>query len=94
MNSPEARTVLSEYLRRYRSMSYKELQRLLKEQDCDKTLGPSGTSYQVEIEAVWDSKPGGNIRVMGHIDDGSLLRAIAPISEDFIMASDGSFIGE
>jgi len=46
-------------------MSYKELQRLLKEQDCFETRGPSGVSYQVEIEAVWDDRPGGNLRVFG-----------------------------
>ena len=93
MDSHEARTVLAEHLRRYRAMTYKELQRLLKEQDCLETRAASGTVYQVEIEAVWDNKPGGNLRVFGHVDDGG-LRAFAPLIEDFMIAPDGSFIDE
>jgi len=93
MDSHEGRAVVSEQLRRYRAMSYKELQRLLKEQDCFETRGPSGVSYQVEIEAVWDDRPGGNLRVFGHVDDGG-LRAFDPLTEDFIMAPDGSIVGE
>ena len=93
MDTQEARTVVAKELRRYRAMRYQELQRLLKEQDHLGALGPSGVSYQLEVEAVWDDRPGGNLRVFGHIDDGS-LRAVAPLTEDFIMAPDGSFVGE
>ena len=46
------------------SMTYQELQRLLKEQDLLEVRGPSGTSYQLEVEAVWDDRPGGNLRVL------------------------------
>ena len=74
-------------------MSYQELQRLLREQDRLDVCGPSGVSYQLEVEAVWDDRPGGNLRVFGHIDDRG-LRAVAPLTEDFIMAPDGSFVGE
>lgn len=55
--------------------------------------GPSGTLYQIEIEAFWDDKQSGNIRVMGSIDDGG-LRAFVPLSEDFIKNPKDEFIGE
>jgi len=55
--------------------------------------GPSDASYQLEVEAVWDKRPVGNLRVFGHIDDGG-LRAVLPLTEDFIMAPDGSFVCE
>ena len=93
MDSQEARTVVAKELLRYRAMSYQELQRLLKEQDCFEARGPSGASYQLEVEAVWDDRPGGNLRVFGHIDDGG-LRAATPLTEGFIMVPDGSFVGE
>ncbi len=93
MDSQEARTIVAKELRRYRARSYQELQRLLKEHDHLEVRGPSGVSYQLEVEAVWDDRPGRNLRVFGHIDDGG-LRAVAPLTEDFIMAPDGSFIGE
>lgn len=93
MDSHEARTVLAEHLRRYRALTYNELQRLLKEQDHFEARGTSGAWYQVEIEAVWDFGSGGNLRVLGSVDDGG-LRACFPLTEDFIMSPDGSFIGE
>jgi len=73
-------------------MTYKELQRLLKEQNCFETRGASGISYQIEIQAVWDSKPDGDLRVLGSVDDGG-FRAVFPQTEDFIMSPDGSIIG-
>ncbi len=93
MDSREARTILTEHLRRYRAMSYRDLQRLLKEQDCVEARGPSGVCYQVEIHAVWDDRPGGSLRVFGHVDDGG-LRAFFPPTESFIVTPDGSFVGE
>jgi len=93
MDSQEARTIVAKELQRYRAMTYQELQRLLKEQDLLEVRGPSGASYQLEVEAIWDDRPGGNLRVFGHIDDRG-LRALAPLTEDFIIAPNGSFIGE
>jgi len=93
MDSQEARTIVAKELQRYRAMTYQELQRLLKEQDLLEVRGPSGASYQLEVEAIWDDRPGGNLRVFGHIDDRG-LRALAPLTEDFIIAPNGSFVGE
>ncbi|MEE9392379.1 MAG: hypothetical protein V3W41_07725 [Planctomycetota bacterium] len=57
-------------------------------------IGESGARYDLEIEVVWDRKPGaGDLRVLGMIDDGG-IRALLPLSVDFIMAPDGSFVGE
>jgi len=55
--------------------------------------GTSGTHYQIEVEIFWDNKPNGNARVLGLIDDGG-IRAFLPLSEDFIMTPDGSFVDE
>ena len=74
-------------------MSYNKLQRLVKERDCFEIRGPSGVSYQIEIEAMWDDKPHGNLRVVGRVDDSG-LRGFVPLTEDFVMAPDGSFVGE
>ena len=93
MDSHDARAVVTEQLRRYRTLTYEELCRLLNEQDCFAIRGPSGVSYQIEIEAMWDDKPHGNLRVVGHVDDGG-LRGFVPLTEDFVMAPDGSFVGE
>ena len=54
---------------------------------------PGGVTYQIEIEAFWDSEPGGDIRVLGSIDDGG-WRAFAPLCDDFILTPAGQLIGE
>lgn len=51
------------------------------------------TECQVEIEAFWDDKQGGDIRVVFSIDDGG-WRACFPVTDSFIMASNDTFVGE
>lgn len=94
MDQKEAREVLAKELARFRSQTYEELQRLLKAGQTHEVQGPSSITYQVEIQAFWDSHPAGDIRVMGAIDDKSFWRAVRPLCEDFIMAPDGRFVGE
>lgn len=47
--------------------------------------GPSGMIYQIEIQAFWDSRPGGAIRIIASIDDRTLLHAMRPLSRDEII---------
>lgn len=47
----------------------------------------------VELQAFWDDKPDGDLRVMLSIDDGG-LRAFKPLSKDLIISSSNRFIGE
>ncbi len=49
--------------------------------------------YQVETVAVWDGGKEGDLRVMVTVDDGG-WRAFVPLSEHFILAPDGSLVGE
>jgi hypothetical protein len=93
MNKQEAMEVLRAHLAPYRSESYAALQRLLGSPETTEVRGPSGTSYQIEVQAGWDDRPGGNLRVVGGIDDGG-WRAFVPLSDSFIVAPDGSFVGE
>jgi hypothetical protein len=55
--------------------------------------GPPGTTYQVETEAFWDRGREGDLRLMVTVDDGG-WRAFAPLGESFILARDGTFVGE
>ncbi len=94
MNDPEARMVLLEALEKYRFCSFAQLRDLVKScPQVQEREGPTGVKYQLEFEAFWDGGKGGPVRVMGNIDDMG-RRAFAPLSESFIMAPDGSFVGE
>ena len=55
--------------------------------------GARSAQYQLEITVLWDSRPGGDVLVMGSIDDGG-WRAFAPLTRSFIKAADESFVGE
>jgi len=56
-------------------------------------VADDGTECQVEISVFWDGEPDDDIRVMFAIDDGG-WRAFAPVTDDFIIACDGTFAGE
>jgi hypothetical protein len=93
MDKAEAREILGRHLSGYRKRSHAELVRLLGEVDVAEIAGPSGAKYQIEVEVFWDDKTQRNLRVMASIDDGG-WRSLAPLCESFILAPDGSFIGE
>ena len=78
MDKREARSILGERLREYRQRSYIELQQLLTTQETGEVFGDSGTVYQLEFLAVWDDKPGSDLRILASIDVGG-IRALLPI---------------
>lgn len=94
MDKNEALSVLGDFLAGYRGRSYGELTRLIgAEPVTAEVKGQSGSSYQIEVQAFWDSREGGNVRVTGSVDDGG-WRAMLPLSADFIKAPDNAFVGE
>lgn len=94
MDTSEAVRLAEDVAARLRTEPYGTLvDRLLGKPEVTEVVGPSGTPYQVEIEAFWDSGKPGDLRVMVAVDDGG-FRAFVPLTTDFIMSPDGSFIGE
>lgn len=93
MNDAEAMSVLARELAHYRVKPYADLIQLLDDTTHIDTEGPSGTKYQVDIQVMWDGPPNGDLRVMGAIDDGR-WRAYLPLTDSFILRSDGTFVGE
>jgi hypothetical protein len=55
---------------------------------------PSGRVFQLEVLTFWDDKRARDLRVMVAIDDSMGWRIRDYLSDDFIMAPDGSFVGE
>ena len=77
----------------YRRCGYDALLRLLEQQDVFEAVGASGTMYQLEVQAVWDDRKAGNLRVIVSIDDGG-WRAFMPLASSFIMRPNGTFVDE
>ncbi len=89
MDKAEARAVLEQALEPYKSKSHGELAALLGQVEAFEIAAANGARYQIEIEVHWDDAPGGDLRVMGAIDDGGLLTAFKPLCQDFIMTPKG-----
>jgi hypothetical protein len=75
----EAKWLLLRDLIGWRRRPYDELRTLIDREHHAEVRGRSGTEYQIEIEAVWDTKPDSDIRVLGSIDDGR-WRACRPLT--------------
>ncbi len=93
MDRYEARSILRNHLDRFRSRKRAELFELIAEPENFSVDGAAGLDYQLEFLAVWDDRTDGDLRVMGSIDDGG-ISAWLPMTEAFILAPDGSFVGE
>lgn len=93
MNKEEAKKIVAAELKTYRAKPYEELAKLIDAPICYEKVGASGPTYQIEIEAFWDDKPNGDIRIVGSVDDGG-WRAFAPLTYDFIKSPTGEFIDE
>jgi hypothetical protein len=50
-------------------------------------------SIKFEVQVFWDHDVGKDVWVIGSIDDGG-LRGFFPLNDSFIMAPDGTFVGE
>jgi len=85
--------LLAAKLAEYRKLSYAKLAAKIGDDDYLEVTGESGAEYQIEVQFMWDHKPGGDVRVSAGIDDGG-LRAFFPSCQDFVMSPDGGFVGE
>ena len=93
MDKAEALAILERQLGLYRCLPFRELLRLIDESEALEVFVPGGTTYQIEIFALWDDESRVHLRVIGTIDDGG-WRAFVPLTSDFITVPNGSFVGE
>jgi hypothetical protein len=93
MNRDVAYALIGAELRRLRQLPYSELIKLLRKPETKQVVGGDGKSYQLEIEAIGDSANGEDVRVIVAAADGG-WRASKPLTGDFIMRPDGSFVRE
>lgn len=93
MNEDEAKAILEQELDEYRRRPYSKLLCLVESGETVERRSPSGVTYQVEVQVFFDDESRLNLRVAGAIDDGG-WRAFKPLCDDFIIAPDGTFVGE
>ncbi|MEX0754888.1 MAG: hypothetical protein WD556_07180 [Actinomycetota bacterium] len=93
MDTTEAVNLLSARVAELRTLGYESLLEYLTPEN-RRVEGDSGKEYQIETQAFWDSgQRHKNLRVIAAIDDGG-IRALSPLTDDFIISPDGHFVGE
>jgi hypothetical protein len=96
MNKAVAGELLDNFVSQLRQRSYLQLSEHIGDPQCQQISGHDDNAYQIEFEAFWDDprRAGHNLRVVASVDDGTFFGALRPITRSFIMAPDGSFVGE
>lgn len=97
MTSEEERQIARDRMTALRRESYDSLIAThLGQSTHDEVVAASGARYDVQVQGVWDS-PGapGHLRVRVAVDAIPVSRRPHSLTfEDFIVAPDGTFIGE
>ena len=94
MDRAEARPIALQVAGEVRAYPYEYLvEKYLDQSERREMEGRSGVTYFVVIQAMWDSRKAGDLRVRVLIDDGG-WRAFSPLVEDFIVAPDSRLIGD
>lgn len=87
MDKREAQQLLDEFAAALWSrFTYQDWQKLIGESEVVETAGESGVEYQIEWTVFWDDRPGGDIRVLLSIDDGSLASSIVPLTTSLLIS--------
>jgi hypothetical protein len=85
--------LIGAWLKELRRRPYRDLVFRMGDTQTKEVTGEDGKQYQLEVQVFWDSRKGGDVRVIVSGDDGG-GRAFRPLTSDFVMAPDGSFVGE
>jgi hypothetical protein len=89
MDRTEAAQLLGDHMRHLSGIGYDEFAARIGEPQVVEVVGRSGAEYQIEVDVFWDSEPGGLLRVLGSVDDGTLRAAFRPVCEDFLIGPRG-----
>lgn len=106
MDFDDKRRTLAQRLAEFRSWSHEALVAKIEYglfQEClanfEETFS-DGTRYHMEFNVFWDGEEGGNVRVLGDLNADPHLPIPgtgvyqSQVTDSFIMAPDGSFVGE
>ena len=93
MDKNEAWSIVEKELKFYRAMSYEEIARKIGNAESYERVSDKGEPYQIEVDFFYDGFEEKDIRVVGMVSY-SLWTDFSPVSKDFIIAPDGTFVGE
>lgn len=93
MDKAEAREIAEKDLQFYRGMSYEALEQKIGYPESFERVSERGEPYQIEFDFFYDDVANKTIRVLAAVSY-SAWTDFFPVSNDFIIASTGEFVGE
>src|SRR5262245_10449729 len=82
MNTNEAGAILTDEIGKYEQLSYDQLRSMVgAPKRSYEVVAGSGVRYYIDVRAMWDDKPSGDVRVMVSIDAGG-WGAYSPLTAD------------
>jgi len=93
MDKNEAKAIAESELESYRAMPYEQIAAKIGYPESFERPGSDGESYRVEFDCFYDDSYDRNIRVSCNVSYSGWTDFF-PVSNDFIIAPDGSFVGE
>ncbi len=93
MDKQEAFEIAEKGLESYRSLDYADLVSKIDNPESFERVSKRAEAYQVEFECYFDDRENRNVRVSAAVSYSGWTDFF-PVSSGFIMAPDGSFIGE
>lgn len=96
MDKQEATSILEKEISQLRKKPYSRFRDWVERKNygTKRLKAKSGMEYQISYQAFYDDKKAKTIRVMVNIDDGTGISSFIPMSSDFIIAPNGTFVGE
>ena len=88
-----AKKVALKELEKYKDMSFQNLTSLLGKIQTYEVSWDDDQFYSIEIHAVWDDKPDGNLRIFCDVSKG-IWSSMFPHTECLLITPDGNFIEE
>ena len=93
MDKGEARMIAERDLKVYRDMTYENIRSEIGSAESFERVSELGEPYQIEFEFFYDNHREGNIRVTAAVSYSGWTEFF-PVSNDFIIAPNGEYIGE
>jgi hypothetical protein len=93
MNIEVAYVLIDAELRRLLELPYSELIKLVGVRDFKEVVGEDGITYRVQVKAIWETTKNKDVRVVVSVDNGG-WRALRPLTQNFVIRPDGSFVEE
>lgn len=92
MDKIEALKLLTEQMQTFKNKSYADLVNMIGDVWAEQIKGEAPYDYTIEIQVFWDSRPNGDLRIIGSIDDGGFRSSFSPLCDGFIVTPEGKII--